>query len=67
MQAALALVFTSFVLSLAALRYRKPGGKLWSPIWRMKDHYEPRGVVLNAVALSLLLAGAVCYLLAAPP
>lgn len=52
-----------FLLSLLAMRHRKPGGKLFSPIWKMKEHYTARGVALNSVALGLLVLGFVFYVL----
>ncbi len=58
---AMGLFIASFVLSIAAMRYRKPGGKLISPVWKMKDNYQPRGVMLNVIALAGLAAGFIYY------
>lgn len=66
LKAAMGLFGFAFVLSLAAFRYRKPGGKLISPIWKLRDNYERRGVVLNVVALALMVGGFVCYFISRP-
>jgi hypothetical protein len=61
LELALALFAVGLILSLAALRYRKPGATLFAPVWRLAESYEPRGVRLNAVALVLLVIGAIFY------
>ncbi len=66
MRFAFALFGLALVLSLAALRERRPGSSLLVPVWRLTRDFTPRGARMNVVALGLTVAGALLMLLGGP-
>ena len=59
----LAIVFfiAAFVLSVISLKYKKPEGRWFSPVWKMADNYERPGIVLYAIAMGLMVIGFILY------